>query len=238
MRARHTSPDSPTGSMSVHTPTTCRRLTLAPSGVTRKDGSFSPWPLISWRAALNSWAKARWAVSRWKAMLRDLQGRQAVEEHLGGLFPGLVERLQRARDEHGSVLVAHGVAAHGEDAARDLLLELVLDDLGPEGRLGLLDALRQRLAEDGLGELAAGDHADGAGAVVQDALDAQVGDALDPVVDAALAGGQHARAAGRRAAQHQAGARPHLEQGGHDVEVAAAAALDDLEIGRASCRER
>src|ERR1041385_5202927 len=110
MRARHTSPDSPTGSMSVHTPTTCRRLTLAPSGVTRKDGSFSPCPLISWRLALNSWAKARCAVSRWKAMLRDLQGREAVKEHLSGLLLGLVERHEAAHDEHGAVLVAHGVA--------------------------------------------------------------------------------------------------------------------------------
>src|SRR5688500_1954241 len=121
MRARQTSPDSPTGSTSVQTPTTCRRLTLAPSGVTRKDGSFSPWPLISCLEALNSWAKARCAVSRWKAMLRDLQGREAVEEHLGGLLLGLGEALDGAHDEHGAVLVAHGVAAHREDAAGDPL---------------------------------------------------------------------------------------------------------------------
>src|SRR5687767_5492173 len=177
MRARQTSPDSPTGSTSVQTPTTCRRLTFAPSGVTRKDGSFSPWPLISCLLALNSWAKARCAVSRWKATLRDLQGGQRLQEHLGRLLLRLGERLDGAHDEHGAVLVAHGVAAHGEDAARDLLLELVLDDLGAEGGLGLLDALRERLAEDGLGELAPDDHAEGAGAVVEDALDAQVGHA-------------------------------------------------------------
>src|ERR1044072_2315411 len=229
MRARHTSPDSPTGSTSVQTPTTCSRLTLAPSGVTTKDGSFSPWPLISCLEALNSWAKARWATSRWNCgpgISGHPQRRQAVEEHLRRLLLRLVEGREAARDEHGAVLVAHGVAAHLEDAARHLLLGLVLDDLGAEGPLGLLDALRQRLAQHLLGQLAADDHAQGAGAVVEDALDAQVGHALDAVVDAALAGGEDAGAAGRGAAQHQAGAGAHLQQRGDEDEVGAAAALD------------
>src|SRR3990170_3247216 len=168
-RARHIGwPSVPTFSTSVSTPTTNRRFTRAPSGVTTYVGARSPPPPTSKLLSLYSPANRRHATSRITSALQFLEHRARL------LLDVHLEDPRAVHNHHEPVVVARHVPAHLDGLGDEQVRELVPDDLLVHRLLRMGDALLQGLLEQLLSELPPEHGGDRPGAVVDDALDAEV----------------------------------------------------------------
>src|SRR5438105_5332097 len=220
-RARHIGcPSVPTFSTSVMTPTTKTRFTFAPRGVTTYDGGRSPVPSVSRFASLYS---GRRAARRPRGSCGSLQ----ALEHLPRLRLHVdLEQLRGLDDHHEPVVVRGHVPAGLDRLGHQDVRELVPHDVRRHRLLRGRDAGLERLVQEAFREFAVEDRGEGAGAVVQDRLHAEVGFALDLSMEAAGAFPQDAAAL--RAAVHQAGAFPEVDQDAADRHVGGAPSLREV----------
>src|SRR5216117_670964 len=190
-RARHIGcPSVPTFSTSVITPTTKTRFTFAPSGVTMYEGGRSPVPSAS---------SSRRCTPRRRAARRPRESRGPLQafEHLPRFRLHVhFEQFRGFDDHHQPVIVRGHVPARFDRLGHQEVREFVPHDLRRHRLLCGGDADVQGLVEERLREFPVEDRRQGARAVVEHRLHAEVGLSLHFAMELARALSQDSPAFG------------------------------------------